>query len=277
MATRREMVSEIRRVVAALYEPHEAEAIAREAVCRLTNVNFSQLVVGYDEECDVPEFHSVVSRLAAGTPVQYVTGVAEFCDMDFEVRDGVLIPRPETEDLVFLIENNVPSGVRILDVGTGSGAIAVSLAARIKDAKVEALDISDVALDVARRNSLKNSVDIRLHKADALADFSALGQFDVIVSNPPYVPQSDLDTMPLNVRDYEPHTALFVPDNDALCFYRSIAENGQKMLSDRGLLFFEIYEHYGEQTCAMLRDMGYRDVTLLRDRFDKPRMVWSRK
>ena len=277
MATRRELVSEIRRAVAPLYESHEAEAIARETVCRLTGVSFSQLVVGYDDECIVPEFDSVISRLAAGTPVQYVTGVAEFCDMDFEVREGVLIPRPETEDLVFLIENNVPSGVRILDVGTGSGAIAISLAARIKDAKVEALDISDVALDVARRNSLKNSVDIRLHKADALTDFSALGQFDVIVSNPPYVPQSDLDTMPHNVRDYEPHTALFVPDDDALCFYRSIAENGQKMLTDPGSLFFEIYEHYGEQTCAMLRDMGYRDVTLLRDRFDKPRMVWSRK
>lgn len=277
MATRRELVSEIRRAVAALYEPHEAEAIAREAVCRLTGVNFSQLVVGYDDECTVSEFDSVVSRLAAGAPVQYVTGVAEFCDMDFEVREGVLIPRPETEDLVFLVENNVPSGVRILDVGTGSGAIAVSLAARVKDAKVEALDISDVALDVARRNSLKNSVDIRLHKADALSDFSTLGQFDVIVSNPPYVPQSDLDTMPHNVRDYEPHTALFVPDDDALCFYRSIAANGLKMLTDAGSLFFEIYEHYGERTCTMLRDMGYRDVTLLRDRFDKPRMVWSRK
>ncbi|MBQ7855993.1 MAG: peptide chain release factor N(5)-glutamine methyltransferase [Alistipes sp.] len=277
MATRREIVARVRRAVAPLYEPQEADAVAREAVCRLTGVNFSQLVTGYDEECDVAGLDSAVARLAAGCPVQYVTGVAEFCDMDFEVCEGVLIPRLETEDLVLLIERNVPRGAHILDVGTGSGAIAVSLAARLEGARVEALDISTTALEVARRNCLKNGVEVSLHRGDALADFSALGEFDAIVSNPPYVPQSDLDTMPRNVRDYEPHTALFVPDDDALCFYRSIAKCALKMLCEGGSLFFEIYEHYGEQTCAMLRAMGFKDVQLLHDRFDKPRMIWSRR
>lgn len=277
MATRREIVRTIRTAIASIYEPCEAEAVAREAVCRLLNEEFSKMVANYDCECVIPALDDVVERLSQGCPVQYVTGVAEFFDMDFVVREGVLIPRPETEDLVMLISQNVAQESRILDVCTGSGAIAMSLAHALPQSHVEAFDISDVAIATAQENALRHGVDVKVHKADALTLFEALGEFDVMVSNPPYVPQSDLQTMPCNVRDYEPHLALFVPDDDPLRFYRSIAENGLNMLADGGHLFFEIYEMYGEQTCDMLREMGYKQVRLLHDRFDKPRMVWSRR
>ena len=166
---------------------------------------------------------------------------------------------------------------RILDIGTGSGAIAVSLARRVSGARVTAVDISDVALEVARENARRNGVSVSFVKADALGDMSSLGEFDAIVSNPPYVPQSDLPTMHRNVRDFEPHTALFVPDDDPLLFYRSIADNARRMLVDGGVLCFEIYELYGEQMCAMLRERGFRDVSTVEDANLKERMVWCRK
>jgi release factor glutamine methyltransferase len=209
--------------------------------------------------------------------VQYVLGQAQFCDLTFEVAEGVLIHRPETEELVSRVAADAAEGARILDVGTGSGAIAVALAKMVKGAKVVAVDISEIALEIAAKNAAKNGVDVEVIKADALADMSHLGQFDIIVSNPPYIPQSDLSSMNRNVVDYEPHTALFVADNDALCFYRSIAQNGLTMLRNGGGLYFEIYEQFGSQIAAMLEGMGYRDVVVAKDIFGKDRMVWSRR
>ena len=218
-----------------------------------------------------------IDRLSAACPVQYVLGEAEFCDLTFEVRSGVLIPRPETEELVARVVADSRAGVRILDVGTGSGTIAVSLAKMVEGAEVVAVDISDIALEIAARNAERNGVKVEFVKADALADMSHLGQFDIIVSNPPYIPQSDLATMNRNVVDFEPHTALFVADDDALCFYRSIAQNGLTMLRTGGRLYFEIYEQFGSQIADMLRQMGYSDVVVAKDIFDKERMVWSRR
>lgn len=231
----------------------------------------------YDNECQIDDFQTIITQLSAARPVQYVLGQAQFCDLTFEVREGVLIPRPETEELVARVAADATEGARILDVGTGSGAIAVSLAKMVKGAKVVAVDISDIALEIAAKNAAKNGVDVEVIKADALADMSHLGQFDIIVSNPPYIPQSDLSSMNRNVVDYEPHTALFVADNDALCFYRSIAQNGLTMLRSGGGLYFEIYEQFGSQIAAMLEGMGYRDVVVAKDIFGKDRMVWSRR
>lgn len=267
----------IRDAVEPLYGAREAESIARMVVCNRLKYGLSQLVAHYDEPCDIADLDALVGELRGGRPVQYVLGVAEFCDMEFEVAEGVLIPRPETEELVGRIADKAGRGVRILDVGTGSGAIAVSLAKMVAEAEVVAVDISQRALSIATRNAERLGVQVKFCEADALGDLSHLGTFDIIVSNPPYIPYSDEVAMSDHVRCYEPHEALFVPDDDPLCFYRSIARNGRAMLVEGGTLWFEIYTHYGEQVCNMLREEGYRDVTLINDMFNRPRMVWSRK
>ena len=275
--TVRQTIAQIEQAVASLYDPREATAIARAVVCRRCGYNFSQLVVHYDDECQISDLQTIIEQLAASRPVQYVIGEAEFYDLNFNVKEGVLIPRPETEELVSRVVADARSGMRILDVGTGSGAIAVSVAHSVAGAEVVAVDISDDALEIAKSNAAKNGVSIEFVKADALGDMSTLGKFDIIVSNPPYIPQSDIDSMNRNVVDYEPHTALFVADDDALCFYRSIAQNGLKMLSEGGGLYFEIYEQFGGQIADMLADLGYRDIEVVKDIFGKERMVWSRR
>lgn len=275
--TVREAIRTIEQAVQTIYDEREATAIARQVVCNRCGYSFSELVVHYDDECQIDDFQTIIDRLSAACPVQYVLGEAEFCNLAFEVRSGVLIPRPETEELVARVVADSRAGVRILDVGTGSGAIAVSLAKMVEGAEVVAVDISDIALEIAARNAERNGVKVEFVKADALADMSHLGQFDIIVSNPPYIPQSDLATMDRNVVDFEPHTALFVADDDALCFYRSIAQNGLTMLRTGGRLYFEIYEQFGSQIADMLRQMGYSDVVVAKDIFDKERMVWSRR
>ena len=189
----------------------------------------------------------------------------------------MLIPRPETEELVEWVASGAKRGARILDVGTGSGAIAVALAKKVEGAEVVAVDISDEALQVAAENVARHSANVTLVKADALGDMSQLAEFDIVVSNPPYIPQSDISAMHRNVVDYEPHTALFVADSDPLCFYRSIAQNGVKMLREGGSLYFEIYEHYGAQVVKMLERLGYRECEVVKDVFGKERMVWSRR
>ena len=275
--TIRQTIQTIEEALSPLYDSREATAIAREVVCRVCGYTFSQLVINYDSECIIENLQTIIDQLAASRPVQYVTGVAEFYDLEFKVCEGVLIPRPETAELVAQIVADTHPGAKILDVGTGSGAIAVALAKSIEGAKVTAVDISDVALEIAAENAERNGVNIAFYKADALGDMSSLGEFDIIVSNPPYIPQSDIVRMERNVVDYEPHTALFVADDDALCFYRSIAQNGVKMLRKGGALYFEIYEQFGEQIRQMLEQMGYNDIVVAKDIFGKERMVWSRR
>lgn len=275
--TVRESIRTIEQAVLPLYDADEATAIARLVVSRKCGYTFSQLVLHYDDECQIENFDNIVNQLAAARPVQYVLGVAEFCDLEFEVCEGVLIPRPETEELVSKVVADSRANMRILDVGTGSGAIAVSVAKMSAGTEVVAVDISDVALTIASRNAAKCGVKVEFCKADALGDMTHLGQFDIIVSNPPYIPQSDIARMNKNVVDFEPHTALFVADNDALCFYRSIAQNGLAMLKSGGGLYFEIYEEYGQAVKDMLESMGYSDVQVVKDVFGKDRMVWSRR
>ena len=275
--TVRESIRTIEQAVLPLYDAAEATAIARLVVSRKCGYTFSQLVLHYDDECQIENFDNIVNQLAAARPVQYVLGVAEFCDLEFEVFEGVLIPRPETEELVSQVVADSRADMRILDVGTGSGAIAVSVAKMSVGTEVVAVDISDVALTIASRNAAKCGVKVEFCKADALGDMTHLGQFDIIVSNPPYIPQSDIARMNKNVVDFEPHTALFVADNDALCFYRSIAQNGLAMLKSGGGLYFEIYEEYGQTIKDMLESMGYSDVQVVKDVFGKDRMVWSRR
>lgn len=276
--TVRECVTTIERAILCVYnEQREALAVARQVVSALLGYNFSQLVLNYDSECNIPNLDEIITKLQASCPVQYIVGQSEFCSLTLHVQPGVLIPRPETEELVMQIINSSKTGATVLDVGTGSGAIAIAIAKGVAQSKVTAIDISDTALGVAAKNAQQNGVDITLLKRDALGDFSDIGKFDIIVSNPPYIPESDYVSMRANVVDYEPHIALFVPNDDTLCFYRSIAKNALKMLNSEGSLYFEIYEHFGEQIVSMLEQMGFRDVTLAKDIFGKSRMVWCKR
>ena len=275
--TVRHIIRSIREATEPLYGPHEAEMIARMVVCKRLRYNLSQMVAHYDDEAEIADLEPIVAELKSGRPVQYVLGEAEFCEMEFEVEEGVLIPRPETEELVYHIVETTKRGARILDIGTGSGAIAIALSKLIEEAEVVAVDISREALAIARRNAERMGADVEFIEADALGDLSHLGKFDIIVSNPPYIPQSDIVDMRQNVIDFEPHTALFVPDDDPLCFYRATAKNGATMLREGGSIWFEIYEKLGEELCAMMSAMGYSRNEIIEDSNLKPRMVWSRR
>jgi len=275
MPTRREVIDRIRRTLAPLYGPREAEQIARRLLFERCGITLTQYVVSPDAEADIPDLETDLDQLAAGRPVQYVVGHTEFCDLCFEVGEGVLIPRPETEELAAAVAAETPAGAAVLDVGTGSGCIAVTLARLIPRARVTAVDLSAQALEVARRNARRLDAAVRFLRADALAGLHELpdAAFDCVVSNPPYVPQSDRAAMHVNVRDYEPAEALFVPDDDPLRFYRAIARAARRLLRPDGRLWFEIYERLAEETARLLADEGFAAVAVRRDSYDKPRMI----
>ena len=278
MPTRREVIDRIRRAIAPLYEPREAEQIARRFVFERCGITLTQYAVAPEAQADIPDLEESVRQLAAGRPVQYVLAHTEFCGMTFEVGEGVLIPRPETEELVSWVVHDERRARALLDVGTGSGCIAASLALALPGAEVFAADLSDAALAIAAENCCTLGARVTLRKADALGGLDEIfpGPFDAIVSNPPYVPQSDLAAMHANVREYEPREALFVPDDDALRFYRAIARAGRRILRPGGKLYFEIYERSAGQMRLLLGEEGYTDTEVREDLNGKPRMVCSR-
>lgn len=275
MATRRETLLRIAEAIAELYGEVEARQIAEMVVLECGAISRNELLVEPDKELIINDIDRIIGELLKWRPVQYVIGHEEFDGLVFEVSEGVLIPRPETEELVAWVASETESGARILDVGTGSGCIAISLGRRVQDSRVWAMDISDIALDIARRNGLRNGSTVEFVKGDALADFSSLvdEKLDVVVSNPPYIPRSDASQMRRNVTDYEPDTALFVENSDPLIFYRSIARTARRMLKPGGKLYYEIYELYAAQMCAMLEAEGYTDVVVREDFRGKQRMV----
>ncbi len=276
--TRRETVDRLTARLVPLYGEREARAIARNAVAELAGLPLSALLTDPGAELAAEGLAEAEAQLIAGKPLQYVVGHTEFCGHRFAVREGVLIPRPETEELVDRILRSERGSRRMLDVGTGSGCIAASLALALPEAEVFAADISDEALAVAAENFRTLDARVTLRKANALNGLAEVfpERFDVIVSNPPYVPESDRAEMHPNVRDHEPALALFVPDDDRIRFYRAIAQAGRHMLAPGGRLWFEIYEHAADEVARMLGDEQYTDITVCKDLFDKPRMVCSR-
>lgn len=277
--TRREAIDRTTARLARLYEAREARNLARMLVCAREGITLSALLTDPGAELGVEGLDADVERLAAGEPLQYLLGECEFYGRRFTVREGVLIPRPETEELVDrIVRTERNRACRILDVGTGSGCIAASLAIELPAAELYAADISETALEVAAENFRQLGARVVLRRADALSDLAERfpERFDVIVSNPPYVPASDRQAMHPNVRDHEPALALFVPDDDPLRFYRAIARAGRRMLRPGGRLWFEIYEHAAEALVAMLAAEGYAATEVYRDLFDKDRMICSR-
>ncbi len=214
-----------------------------------------------------------LSRLAAGEPLQYILGHTPFCGLDFKVDSRVLIPRPETAELVEWVAHDSAKAGSLLDIGTGSGCIAVTLAHKLPGCRVQAWDISEGALEVAAGNSRLNATDVEFRKVDVLAAGDAECRFDVIVSNPPYVMESEKAQMEDTVLEHEPHTALFVQDNDALVFYRAIARLGRRILNSCGSLYFEINPLKADDMKKMLSDAGYHNVELRSDIYGKLRMI----
>lgn len=275
MATRREILLRITQAIVELYGEVEARQIAEMVVLECGKISRNELLVEPNKELEINDIDRIIHELQEWRPVQYVIGRAEFDGLEFEVTEGVLIPRPETEELVEWIASESAPDARVLDVGTGSGCIAISLSRRLKSSRVWALDISEKALCIARRNGQRYAPEVEFIEGDALADFSSLvsEKLDVVVSNPPYIPRSDVSGMRRNVTDYEPDNALFVEDSDPLIFYRSIARTACKMLKSGGKLYFEIYELYAAQMRSMLEDEGYTDITIREDFRGKERMV----
>lgn len=223
-------------------------------------------------------FENALRQLEKDVPIQYVIGETEFYGMKFKVSRGVLIPRPETEELVDLILKEASKDeISILDIGTGSGCIAISLAKNLPKAKVTAMDVSAVALQIAQYNAKMNQVEIKCVESDILKLESLKKDWDIIVSNPPYVLHSEKEKMQDNVLNYEPHNALFVPDNDPLLFYKKISQLAHKHLTKNGKLYFEINEAFGDETVEMLKLSGFEDVKLFKDVFGKNRMISTTK
>lgn len=276
MATRKEILHQIATPLVALYGEREAHSIALIAASELSGVARDQFLIDPSAQLEINDLDRVVEELKQGRPVQYVTGETEFYGRRFSVGEGVLIPRPETEELVdWILSRERHADLNVLDVGTGSGCIAASLALELKSPHVFAIDIEERALAFARRNFAALGAQVALREGNALLNLHALfpEKMDIIVSNPPYVPQSDLEGMDTNVRDYEPHSALFVPDNDPLLFYRAIARAGQAMLTPGGRLYFEIYHHYADRMVEMLQHEHYERIEVREDLFGKPRMI----
>ncbi len=220
------------------------------------------------------ELDAAISRLKNYEPIQYILEETEFFGLPFYVNKNVLIPRPETEELLELIINeNLQEGLSVLDIGTGSGCIAISLARYLRKADISAWEISPLALEVAILNSKKNNVNINFKKTDVLGEYPSDKRFDIIVSNPPYILEKEKQDMDANVLDYEPHTALFVPDDKSLIFYERIADIALQILKPNGKLYFEINRAKGQETIDMLKKKGFLNIELHKDLSGNDRMV----
>lgn len=265
------------KLIAASYAETEASALARWILEEEFGFSTLELYAGKDTDFPMEKrkrLNDILVRLARFEPIQYIIGKTEFCGLTLKVSSDVLIPRPETAELVDWIVSDCPqSGLRVLDIGTGSGCIAITLAERMVEAEVSAWDISERALAVARENALRNNVRITFSCMDVFNEPTGTSVFDIIVSNPPYITESERAEMERNVLDYEPETALFVPDTDPLRFYRRIAHIGNQMLKPGGKLFFEINRAYGSETAAMLKYGGYSQVEVRSDSYGNARMI----
>lgn len=272
-----DILQNIRKSLSGFYPDNEISGLVRLLIEHVTKSSMPALLSDKNTKItseEVLKIDKIVERLQRFEPIQYILGETEFYGLPFTVNQDVLIPRPETEELVELILNeNKESKPRILDIGTGSGCIAVSLQKHIHESSVTAWDISEKALAVAALNSKSNSVNVTFNQVDILSDYPINHSFDIIVSNPPYVLDSEKTDMHANVLEYEPHTALFVADNNPLLFYNRIADVAIQLLTDGGKLYFEINRAKGQETIKMLENKKFSEIRLIKDISGNDRMV----
>lgn len=272
----KQAIEQLNSGLAGVAEPREVQAMIR-IICEDV-FNYDPVDVALRQESELPDFaperiSDIISRLRRHEPLQYIVGTALFHGHKFKVTPAVLIPRPETEQLVDLIvDENTASDLRVLDMGTGSGCIAISLARALKFAQVDAFDISQDALAVARENAADLKVKVRLFQSDMLAPQPA-ARYDIIVSNPPYICWSERESMERNVLDYEPGQALFVPDNDPLLFYKAIAPYAAQSLEPGGRLYLEINQRFGNEVKRLLEACGLDEVRIIEDSFGRVRFA----
>ncbi len=262
------------------YDITEIKAILRIIFEEYIGWSFTQQVINYDQGLpreSVKRIKEILKRLSTGEPLQYILGYELFMGLKLKVDSSTLIPRPETEELVQRVAETNKASVTILDIGTGSGAIAIALAKSIERAQVTACDISREALAIAQQNAYSQNVDIHFIEADILNwENYKFDQYDIIVSNPPYITESEKQELDRRVLEHEPHSALFVPDSNPLLFYRKIAEFGTTHLEKNGELWFEINRAYGQECCNMLQELGYCEIELHKDIFKNDRIVCAR-
>jgi release factor glutamine methyltransferase len=275
-------VKDIRRYfrenLAELYSQNEIDAIFFILVEEYTNCSKAQFLADPEltiNESELLKIHHSFKELIKSKPAQYITGKAFFCNDEFFVKPGVLIPRPETEELVDLIirENSVRNNLTILDIGTGSGCIAIELKKHFSNAEVIASDIFRVALEVASNNAICLKTEIHFIQDDILHSSFNFPMSDIIISNPPYIKESEKKLMNRNVLDYEPEEALFVPDEKHLLFYNAIADFAKKKLKKDGKLYFEINESHADEVCLLLEEMGFTMISIHKDINNKDRMI----
>jgi release factor glutamine methyltransferase len=274
-----------------LYDEKEIESFFYIILECFHNKKRIDLALNPEMEMDALQllrWESVLSELKKEKPIQYILGETEFYGLPFLVNENTLIPRPETEELVAWIIESTKYEVRntrlnLLDIGTGSGCIAISLAKNLPNAQVAAIDVSEKALVIAKENAKVNAVDVNFIQSDILkidnldqlptSNFQLPTHFDIIVSNPPYVRNLEKVEIKPNVLAYEPHLALFVEDTDALLFYRKIAELALKNLSENGQLYFEINQYLGKETVELLESLGFKNIELKKDIYGNDRMI----
>jgi release factor glutamine methyltransferase len=280
--TIRELKSEFQDSLIDLYPSEEVQSFFSILSEEYLNLSRIETVLKPDtllSDKNIEQFKNTIKRLKDFEPIQYILGKTEFYSLPFIVNQDVLIPRPETEELVDWIINDFKDTekISILDIGTGSGCIGISLAYNIKNARVSVLDVSEKALSVAKENTLINKVDITFLKEDILKGNQLPQKYNIIVSNPPYVRISEKEAMKNNVLKHEPGLALFVENNDPLLFYEKIASLAQTYLLPEGCLYFEINEYLGNDMKQLLKNKGFKDVDIKKDMFGKDRMVKCRK
>lgn len=271
------LIKQLRNELGALYSQGECDALIRIIALDLLKIGNTTFFLRDEitlDETQQKMLHNAIERLKRAEPIQYILGETEFCDLTFKVNPSVLIPRPETSELVrWIVAENSARENSILDIGTGSGCIAISLAKMMPQATVTAWDISPEAIETAESNNKLNGTKVTFIEQDIFAPSNNNEKYDIIVSNPPYIKEAEKENMESNVLNWEPHIALFVPNNDPLLFYRQIALKGTQLLKNGGRLYFEINREHGEETCNMLTQYGYTAIELRKDFADNDRMI----
>lgn len=270
------LIQQITEAITPHYEASEARAIAFR--CLDLGWNLSSMDIILKKEVELPaDWDARLARLAGGEPLQYVMGKTYFRAHLFHVNSATLIPRPETEELVDLVLQHAPENASVLDVGTGSGCIPISLKLERPSLEVEAWDISSEALDMALENGARLGAAVKFKQQDIFSWMTSEGAWEVIVSNPPYVTEEEKKEMANHVLDYEPHLALFVPNDDALTYYEALADFALERLITGGYLCLEINQYFGTQTVELLFSKGFQEVKLLQDFKGNDRMIVAQK